>query len=378
MELTRDQVRALRMRALLLDEPASDAAVAGRTVAQVVEHFGAMQGQDLASVEWSLGVRIPGSTQADIHAALERREAVRTWPLRGTIHLVPTRDAAWTVRLLGERQLAGVAKRREYLGLTEDDAERAVAIWHEALSGGGRLTRSACVALLGEHGIDTAGQRGYHLLWYASQKGVTAIGPNEGKEQTFVLLDEWAAGAGEVRELEGDEAWGQLALMYFRGRGPAPVKEITRWAGIGVREARHGVAAAGDALVQVDTEDGPMVAWAPALDGAGTMPGPGSGGQRWWALPGFDEYMLGYGERSWSLDPGHFDAVVPGKNGVFRATVVRDGRVMAVWTRTVKAKTCDVVVTDLQGLSKADRAEAERAFGAYEAFVGKPLRFTWN
>ena len=77
------------------------------TVAGVVEWFGAMQAQDMASALWSLGVRLPGFTLADVNAALERREAIRTWPMRGTVHLVPPADARWMLDLMGVRALAG-------------------------------------------------------------------------------------------------------------------------------------------------------------------------------------------------------------------------------------------------------------------------------
>ncbi len=87
------------------------------SVAGVVEWFGAMQAQDMDSGLWSLGVRLPGATVDDVTAALERREAIRTWPMRGTVHLVPPADAHWMLELMGVRALAGAAKRRETIGL---------------------------------------------------------------------------------------------------------------------------------------------------------------------------------------------------------------------------------------------------------------------
>ena len=77
-------------------------------------------------------------------------------------------------------------------GLAEEDADRAADILREALAGGRAMTRAECVAALEAAGIPSAGQRAYHLLWYASQKGVTCVGPQRGKEQTFVLLDDFA------------------------------------------------------------------------------------------------------------------------------------------------------------------------------------------
>ncbi|MER6594310.1 crosslink repair DNA glycosylase YcaQ family protein, partial [Micromonospora purpureochromogenes] len=99
-----------------------------RDVAGVVEWFGAMQAQDAASGLWSLGTRLPGWTVADVRAALERREALRTWPMRGTVHLVPPRDARWMLEVTGVRALSGAAARRAALGLTSAAADRAADV----------------------------------------------------------------------------------------------------------------------------------------------------------------------------------------------------------------------------------------------------------
>src|SRR4051812_34882611 len=131
-------------------------------VAGVVEWFGALQAQDMASGLWSLGVRLPGHSTADVSAALERREAIRTWPMRGTVHLVPPADAHWMLDLAGVRALAGAAKRRETIGLTEATAERGVEVLATVLQGR-RLTRDECVTALAEAGVGLGGQQTYHL-----------------------------------------------------------------------------------------------------------------------------------------------------------------------------------------------------------------------
>src|SRR3954452_19370348 len=150
----------LRLSSLLLRAPA-------RSVEEIVSWFGAMQQQDMNSVLWSLGARLPGWTIDDVNAALEKREVLRTWPMRGTVHLVPAADAHWMLDLMGVRSLAGAAKRRETLGLEEKTTDRAVDLLGAALSGGKRLTRAECLATLTEGGIEVTGQRGYHLLWYS-------------------------------------------------------------------------------------------------------------------------------------------------------------------------------------------------------------------
>ncbi|PWU46424.1 winged helix DNA-binding domain-containing protein [Micromonospora globispora] len=337
-------------------------------VAGVVEWFGAMQAQDVASGMWSLGVRLPGRTLDDVREALERREALRTWPMRGTVHLVPARDARWMLAVTGVRVLAGAAARRATLGLTEAEADRAADVLGAALAGGGRLTRAQCLAALNAAGIETAGQRGYHLLWYASQRGVTCIAPHVGTEQTFALLEEWVP---DPRRPERDEALGILALRYFRSHGPTTVQDFARWTGLTVADARRGITVAGDALATVRVEGVPAVVDAALLDA------PREPVDDLHVLPGFDEYLLGFKDRALMLDPAHQQAVIPGGNGVFQATVVRGGRVVGTWKRTIGKTRVTVAVTPLVPFRAADRKRAEAAFEAYGRFLGLPLRFTW-
>ncbi|GGN62901.1 hypothetical protein GCM10010112_21590 [Actinoplanes lobatus] len=344
---------SLRMTSLLLG-PRSQPDVLG-----IAEWFGAMQAQDLNSVLWSLGARLPGVTLPEVVAATERGDVVRTWPMRGTVHLVPSADAHWMLDLTGVRALTGAARRREQIGLSDADAERAVEILGTALVGG-RLTRSACQAALRDGGIEVSGQRGYHLLWFASQRGVTAIAPNEGSEQTFVLLDEWAPKRNSPSR---EEALAILAHRYFRSHGPTTVKDFAGWTGLTVTDARAGVAAA--ELVAVDVEGVEM--WAdPAVLDAGPVTG-------WWALPGFDEYLLGFKDRSMMATADQLARVVPGANGVFQSTLVRDGRVMATWKRTLGKSAVTVAV---QPLTEFDIEEARPALERFAAFVDLPLRIT--
>jgi hypothetical protein len=346
---------SLRMTSLLLGGSARPDTVLG-----ITEWFGAMQAQDLNSVLWSLGARLPGRTMTEIVAETERRDVVRTWPMRGTVHLIPSADAHWMLDLTGVRMLVGAEKRRAILGLSEKDADRAADILATALAGGGRLTRSACVAAINDGGVPVSGQMGYHLLWYASQRGVTAVAPNEGKEQTFVLLDDWAQ---QRNSPSRDEALGILAHRYFRSHGPTTAKDFAGWTALTMGDARAGIAAAG--LTSVDVDGVQM--WAdPAVLDAGPVRG-------WHALPGFDEYMLGYKDRTMMATPEMLKSIIPGGNGVFQSTLVRDGRVMAVWKRTLGKKAVSVVVSPLVDFTAKDWTAAEEALQPFGAFVELPV-----
>ncbi|GAA3510219.1 hypothetical protein FHR32_003471 [Streptosporangium album] len=363
VQITRAQALTLRMAGLLLrgrhhgtDRPPD--------VAGVVTWLGAMQAQDLASGLWSFGVRLPGYTAGDVTAALERREALRTWPMRGTVHFVPSRDAHWMLDLMGSRALAGAARRREFLGLSEEVADRAVEVLGTAVAGGGRLTRSQCMAVLADKGIEAAGQFGYHLLWYASQRGVLCIAPNVGNEQSFVLLDEWAP---DPHRPDRDEALATIALRYFRGHGPTTRQDFAGWTGLTAADAKRGIMAAGDRLAGV-TVDGVEMYLEPAL--LDTTPS-AMDGHEVLVLPGFDEYLLGYKNRSLMLADEHKPAIIPGNNGMFQATVVCDGRVVGTWKRSLTKTKVQIVVHPLVPLGKADQARIEQAFEGYARFVGR-------
>ncbi|MFG1994784.1 winged helix DNA-binding domain-containing protein [Actinoplanes sp. NPDC048988] len=348
-----DSTTALGLRMSALFPPALS------SVAEVVEWFGAMQAQDVNSGLWSFGARLPGFTLADVEAAVERREAVRTWPMRGTVHFVPPADVHWMLDLMGSRALAGAAKRRETIGLSEADADRAVDILGAALAGGGRLTRAQCLQVLAESGVATTGQRGYHLLWYAAQRGVTVIGPHIGKEQTFVLLDEWVP---SPRRPSREEALALIALRYFRSHGPATRKDFAGWTGLTMTDCKAGIA--GAELDTVDVDGVEMVV-APGFSSAAVA--------QWWALPGFDEYMLGYKDRSLMATPEQLAAIIPGGNGMFQSTLVRDGRVVATWKRAITAKGVTITVTPLVSFTAKDHRAAEEALAVYASYLGMPL-----
>jgi hypothetical protein len=371
MELTRSDALALRMISLLLaDRPAGYPSPVPDDVAGVVTWFGAMQAQDAASAAWSFGARLPKLTVAELDAAFERREAIRTWPMRGTVHYVPPRDAHWMLDLMGVRALAGAAKRREFLGLSDETADRAVDVLGEALTGGKRLTRAECIAALNKAGVEVTGQLGYHLLWYASQRGVTCFAPNIGKEQAFMLLDEWVP---DPARPDRDEALATIALRYFRSHGPTTRQDFVGWTGLTATDCKKGIAAAGDALAPVRVDGVEMYADRALIESYSPSSAKGV-----LALPGFDEYLLGFKDRSLMLDDEHKQAIIPGGNGVFQSTVVRDGRVVGTWKRTTKRAHVDVAVAPLVTLTAKDRRAVEAAFAPYAHFVGLPTKVIWN
>lgn len=298
-----------------------------QTAAEVVRWMGAMQAQDYNHALWAVGLRMQSATMAGIEQAIADGEILRTWPMRGTIHFIPPEDAKWMLELAASRMLATDGRRLEQLELTVATIMQCQDLFVEALSGGNCLTRKELLNILEDAGISTAGQRGYHILWYIAQSGVISMGPMQGKQQTFVLLDEWVP---QQRSLSREEALAELAGSYFTSHGPATEYDFARWAGITVTDARLGIELAGAALTSeaIDGTDywggsDSVTAWDKSRPNTNL-------------LPGFDEYLLGYKDRDAVLAPDHAGKIVPGNNGVFKPMIVVDGQIVGTWQRSLQ------------------------------------------
>lgn len=351
------ELRVARMVSLLLADHES------RTPLEVAEWFGALQAQDVASAHWSLGVRCRGATEATVLESFERGDIVRTWPMRGTIHVVPARDVSWMIRLMGPRALASSKRRRESLGLTRGVEARATEALVTELGTARVLTRAQAVAAIAAAGIDVTGQRAYHLLRYASETGIICIGPQRGREQTVVLLADWAP--GQVTMTRAD-ALAELFFRYVRSHGPVGLRDFAGWTGLTLTDAREAAAGNGGRLVPLRSAAGELwvtTGLAERLQGRELSAHPVV------ALPGFDEFVVGFKDRSLQLPPGSSERVMPGGNGMFRATVVAAGLAVATWTRTLKPGRVIVDVAPLAApLSPAD---LDAAFARYGHFLGR-------
>jgi len=334
------------------------------TPVETVRWMLALQAQDFPGVKWSVGLRQVGATEAEVEKACDAGEIVRSWPLRGTLHLVAAEDLGWLLALTAPRAIVSAAARRTTLGITEADVESARAIARAALAGRRVLTRESLLATFDSAGVSTGGQRGYHLLWYLAQTGTLVLGSSAGRQQTFALLDEWVR---NPRQLDRDEALAELTLRYFRSHGPASARDLARWSGLALGDVRRGLAICGNALTTLELE-GPTYHLAPETL---AMAAPAA---RVHLLPGFDEYLLGYGDRSAALASEHSEAIVPGGNGMFKPTIVVDGEVVGTWRRIPRAPAIVVELAPFGRLSARVCEAIAAAAQDYGAYLGRPVR----
>lgn len=341
--------------------------IAGPTCTQpddAVRWLSALQAQDYRGALWAIGLRTAGATERAIEQALAERTIVRTWPLRGTLHCVASQDVRWLLALLTPRVIAHSAGRYRQLGLDEATFGRSQAVFARVLQGGQQLTRVEMLHALEQAGIAVSasgtGQRGYHLLRRAAQDALICFGAPRGKQQTFVLLDEWVPKSGG---LTPDEALAELTRRYFTSHGPATAQDLMHWSGLTAAEVQAGLGAAGPALTRVPIED--HVYWLPR-----ETPAPSSSAPAVHLLPGFDEYVLGYRDRRAVLDPVHAPRVCPGSSGMFHPTLMVDGQVTGVWQRTLKKAAVVIEVAPFRPLTPAENQALSAAAERYGAFLG--------
>jgi len=314
---------AQRLRAQLLSGPPA------RSVAGVTGHLLAVQAQDPRGARLAVRARTSGLLAADVdHALTADRSVVISWLNRGTLHLVLAEDYWWLHQLTTPQLATGNARRLAQEGVPPSDAERAVGVIERSLAADGPLTRAELRERIAAAGVRTQGQAVVHLLVLATLRGLTVRGPVRGAEQAFVLARDWLG--PPPPPMGRQQALGLLARRYLAGHGPATDRDLAKWAGLPLGDARQGLAAIASGLAGRD-------------DGLASLAGrPGAGDVPEVRLLGaFDPLLLGWASRELFLAPG---GPVITSNGLFRPFVLLQGRGAALWTVSGGR-----VVTDLPG-----------------------------
>jgi hypothetical protein len=295
---------------------AASTAIATAAVASAARRAAGIQAQASAPARLAVRARTAGLTAADVDAACADRGVVRTWLMRGTIHLVPADGLRGLLAVFGPVNVRNERRRREQLGLDDALCERAL----EALAAilpGRALTRAGIVAELAGHGVvlDLKTQGPPHLLAYASGRALICRGPDADRDEpTYVLLDEWL---GPAVTPDRDQALADVARMYFAAYAPADAADFKAWSGLPAADVRR-------ALEQVPPPEDPP-------EGLSEEPSGDSPALRTRTLLGaFDPYLLGHATRTAVLDPAHARRLNAG-GGMIAPAMLRDGVVVGTW-----------------------------------------------
>ena len=286
-----------------------------RSPEQVAERLLAVQGQDPRGARLAVRARSEGIAAADVDRALtQERSLLITWLNRGTLHLVRAEDYPLLQQLTTPPLRTSAQRRLRQEGVGEKDTERAVRIVEKALADDGPQTRVQLRERLESKKVPTAKQALIHLLFLAAARGIAVRGPMVGKEHAYVLVRDWL---GEQKPIDRDRALAELARRYLAGHGPAEDRDLARWAGLPLRDARAGLTA-----IAAELEERPdglvdLAKRAPAEP----LPPPR-------LLGAFDPLLLGWTSREEVVGP---HKLLVTNNGIFRPFALVEGRAVARW-----------------------------------------------
>ena len=350
--LPREIINLRLYNQLLLNNPK-------KNPAEVVGHMCAMQAQDYLASIWAVALRTESSSEKDIEQALADRKIVRSWPMRGTLHYVIPEDLKWMLKLMTPRILSGQTKRflREF-EVDENVLKQCRKILENKLKGGKRLARTEVYRVLEEGGVAVTGSRGLHIIWYLAHEGLLCFGPREGKQPSFVLLDEWIP---QSRELTTEEALAEIFYRYVASRGPVTLADFIWWTGLTTTSAKTALELAKPKLTSFKLENKEY--WLTTNNESVKTPQ-----NLYHLLPSFDEYLIAYADRSLMLGAYTLKDVVPFSNGMFFPIIVENGVLLGTWKRTIQKKGVKIDYAPFKPFSKQQENFILEISARYERF----------
>ena len=307
----------------------------------MVERLLAVQGQDPRGARLAVRARSSGLTATDVdHALTGDRSLVITWLNRGTLHLVRSEDYPWLHALTTPPRLKGTASRLAQLGVDARATSRGVKAIERALATHGPLTRKELGERLAAARVSSDGQALIHVLGAAGLRGVTVRGPMRGKQHCYALVREWL---GDQPKVDRGRALAELGRRYLAGHGPATDRDLARWAGLPLRDARAALASIARELRE---REGGLVDLAKRPARAAGLPAPR-------LLGAFEPVLLGWSSRD-DIVGRSGDAVVAG--GMFLPFALVRGRAVATW----KLLKGEVELTPFGTLAKTAERALER------------------
>ncbi|MGH3716801.1 MAG: winged helix DNA-binding domain-containing protein [Micromonosporaceae bacterium] len=369
--VTWQQVVGRRVRRQLLTEP-------GEELVATASRLGGVHAQVAASAEQILGVRCPAVTPERVSDALWReRTLVKTWGMRGTLHLFPAAELPTWVAAFRSRQWPPFTPAWErYHGVTPDELRDVTGAIGELLPGR-QLTREELAAAvaerLGKPALVERIRSGWGvMLKPAAAGGLLCFGESQGRNVTFASPRDWVS--GDWREPSFDEALTEVVARFLDVYGPASHEDFARWWGVDPKTGRELLTGHADGLVQVSLDG--AKAWTTA-EAAGeladTEPARGV-----WLLPGFDPYVTApISHRRWLIPDGYVDRVSRTAGWISPVLVV-DGMIRGVWSPQRGKAGATFTITPFAPVSATVRRAAERHAETYAPLLGVPVTVRWE
>lgn len=314
-------LRELRARRLIAQGLSpSDALPRLSRPEDAVRHMFAVQGQTYPAGIRAIALRA-GVEDDQVLESIRQHQIVRAWPQRGTLHFLLPEDIRWMMRLCSPRVERASAGRRPSLGLSPEDVSIARQALHATLLKRDvldPLPRKEAYRVFADAGVDPREGRGPHLLRAFGGEGDVVQGPKQGAQETFLHVDTLPT---PQRDLPEEEALAELATRYLHSHGPATATDLAWWSNLAMADARKAIAMARD-VVDIELDGVPhwMGRWQENITPTEVDKALATN----YTLPAFDEYLLGYRDKSYALADELRPRVLT-MNGLSWAFTVEDG-----------------------------------------------------
>ena len=329
----------------------------------------ALQAQAFDAARHQVRVRSVGLTAAAVDRAFEEeRSVVRTWLMRGTLHLCAADDVRWLMDVFGPALLQFGATRRRNLGLDDATCERGVQVLRTALADGPMARRQIRERMVSAGVLEEpVGQSLVHLLYHAAALGVVCSGPRMGRDDSFVLLDDWVPrSAGPT----GEAALAELARRYFAAYGPAGAADFAAWSVLRQPVIRAAMAAIGSELVEFPGSIRGLYTLGAAA-GVGDIARPNVR-----LLGHFDTFLLGYRRREHLGDADAEAWIHDGGGGWIRPVICVDGWIAGGWRMDQVKGGLDIKVMPFVRISPRADPAIGREVAAISRFLDRPARWS--
>ncbi|WP_269233948.1 winged helix DNA-binding domain-containing protein [Flavobacterium flavigenum] len=322
---------------------------------EIVRHLGAMQAQDYAMAKWAICSRCD-ATEKEIDEAINSGKIIRTHILRPTWHLVAAEDIYWMLDLSGPQVKRIILAETKKYGCDEKEFGKINSEIEKILAGNNHLTREEIINELnvkkfsGDYKLSPV-----LIMMYAELDGLVCNGKMKGKKMTYALLEERAP--KPKSKLTKEEALAKLAKRYFKSRGPATVADFSHWSGFSATICKSTINAISLQLNSITIDNQQF--WF-----GKDHPNPDNFPESVHFLAAFDEYLISYKNRESSILLEHQPKAFT-KNGIFKPTIVENGKVIGTWKRTIKK---DHVKIETDFFNQTEMSKKQLLFEGLKSF----------
>src|SRR5687768_611627 len=335
-----------------------------KTARHLVRALSAVQAQDYEGAKWAISQRTSLNEEA-IEREFTNGAILRTHVLRPTWHFVDPADIRWMLKLTAPRIMTIMSSYDRQLNLDDKVYRRGIAVITKALRDNNYLTRTELKAVLTKAKFGSLpGERLARLVMRAELDAVICSGPRRGKQFTYALLDERAPA---VKPRDRDADLEDLTLRYFRGRSPATAHDYAWWSGLAMRDVKRGIDIASPHLEQVTIDE--KTYWR-----AKDSPDPPASSAH--LLPNYDEFFIGYRDRSAIGKRLRSVSAVTGGSTLIAHVLVVDGQLVGGWKRRFDGERITIEASVLTRLSPGERKRLVEATRAFQEFALREVRVT--